>query len=303
MILKYCKECFLIIGIIILLLHVQGRELQLEEAHQNADPFVGQNNELDKTQHRSQIANSSIVAQSQDENAKQNQRHRRAPPVPSVGNKGKKILQFGYDQRGESSVEITIAFNQSFTVCFAFMIDKLTQDYSEGRVFLWRSEGDDFGYVWIETSVYSGNIKILQTNFTDEPIALSTWRHLCYSSYRSLVMNGRVVYNRNASPILGNTTLTIGLIYATLEHMMIIQVNVFSPALSVERMQDITDREKNNVCKEPGNVLDWNSNIFSESGMSSMYRREPSAELEKVNWTFKGKVEICLLYTSDAADE
>merc|ERR1711994_812352 len=105
-----------------------------------------------------------------------------------------------------------------------------------------------------------------------------------------------MVYNRNDSlTLLGNTTLTFGKVTSFPAHfpqMKITQVNLFSPALSVERMQNITDREKNKVCEEPGNVLDWKSNIFSESGMSSMYRREPSAEWENVNWTFHGKVEI-----------
>merc|ERR1712218_97444 len=102
-----------------------------------------------------------------------------------------------------------------------------------------------------------------------------------------------MVFKLDAFP--NRVTLTIGLTYGyvyAFEQVMITQVNVFSPALSVERMQSITDREKNNVCEEPGNILDWNYNIFSESGMSSMYRREPSAEMEKVNWTFHGKVEI-----------
>ena len=168
------------------------------------------------------------------------------------------------------------------------MIDKLAADNSGAEVFEWQSVGGDSGLVLIEANVYSGNISIGGTNFT-EPIALSTWKQLCYSSNGTLVVNGRVVYNRDASPILGNTTLKFGFFgYAAIE-MKMTQVNVFSPALSVERMQSITDREKNNVCKEPGNVLDWNSNIFSKYGMSSMYKREPSAEWEKVNWTLHGK--------------
>ena len=132
MILKYCKECLLFVGTILLLSHVQGSELLIEEAPQNTNPFVGQNNELDKNQHWSQIGNSSIVAQSQDENAKQNQRHRRE----TGDNNDKKMLQFDND---ESFAEITVAFNQSFTVCFAFMIDKLTKDLPYVRVFQWLS--------------------------------------------------------------------------------------------------------------------------------------------------------------------
>ena len=142
-------------------------------------------------------------------------------------------------------------------------------------------------------NAFTGNISIDGPNFT-EPIALSTWKQVCSSSTGSLVVNGRVVYNHNDShSFLGNTTLRFGLLnYNSIAQFKITQVNLFSPSLSVERMQNVTDREKNNVCKEPGNVLDWNSNIFSESGMSSMYKREPSAEWEKVNWTFHGKVKI-----------
>ena len=78
MILKYCKQRFLL-GII-LLSHVQGRVLLVEEAPLSNQPNIDQNDELDKNQYSSEVRaldNSSIVAKSQVDNAKQNKRIRR----------------------------------------------------------------------------------------------------------------------------------------------------------------------------------------------------------------------------------
>ena len=146
MILK--KQC-LLIGIIILLCKVQGRELPIEGAPLNDQSYLGRNGEMDKSQYRSQhrdLDNNSRVLKSQGENAFENQnRHHRREAVSNydyddygyntVSSNDEIVLQF--DNKG-SSAEITIAFNQNFTVCFAFMIDKLAADISEENVFQWQ---------------------------------------------------------------------------------------------------------------------------------------------------------------------
>ena len=184
------------------------------------------------------------------------------------------------DQRSDSYAEITIAFDQNFTVCFAFMIDALTADYTGyTKVFHWQSDGGSKDMIMIKANMSSGNISIGGIDVYAEPFALSTWKQICYSSTATLVMNGRKVYNRNASQtFLGKTTLFFGLIdKGPLAQMKITQVNVFSPALSVECMQSITDRDKHQVCFEPGNIFDWKSNTCMG---------------EKVDWTYSGKTDV-----------
>ena len=204
MILKKCKQC-LIIGIA-LLTHVQGRELPIEGAPPNGQPYIGQNGELDKNQYRSQLkalGHNSRVLKSQDENTFEEQKKRLRRDA--ISNNDKTMLQF--DNEG-SFAEVTIALNQSFTVCFAVMVEKLNADITKAEVFQWQSEdGDRDNYIKITANVYFGNILINDGVF-NQPIALSTWKQLCYSSTKNLVVNGRVVENTNASPtLLGNTTL------------------------------------------------------------------------------------------------
>ena len=133
------------------------------------------------------------------------------------------MLQFDNDQNNASYANITIAFDQNFTVCFAFMIDKLTADYN-GRIsfFEWQSEvaGGGWRKLSIYANVYSGNISIVNSDGTGisigtytEHIALSTWRHICYSSTDVLVVNRFIVHRGDGGPTLqGDTSLRFGLL-------------------------------------------------------------------------------------------
>ena len=254
----------------------------------HAHLLVGQNRSLGRKT-LNERNNEGFVGNSQSNIAseKPNQRQRRDT---GFINNEKRMLQFDYDQNSDngSSAEITVALNQSFTVCFAFMIDTLDADLSEEKVFQWESEDDGYE-LWFQVDVFSGNITIKDSNFTDldtEPYALSTWKRMCYSSDGILVVEGRKEKNLNhtKSELEGNTTLRFGLIAEVidppLKQMKMTQVNLFSPALSVERMQNITDWEVNRVCEEHGNILDWSSNL---------YRQDPSSGLEKVEWIWHGK--------------
>ena len=156
----------------------------------------------------------------------------------------------GFGNSSSAILSVDLKDLTSFTVCFAFMLDRLV-DVTPSP------DTATFWYVLESISIY---VKFDSLFIDDGTFALYKWIHTCYSidlvkDNVTLVINGHEIskgkVNLETKPKFFNMTLE-----NTRLSISVTKLNLFSSALPVDSMRDITNAESPE-CGRSGDFLTW----------------------------------------------
>ena len=233
------------------------------------------------------------------------------------------VIQFHYDKNSSQTFAFTTFASkdltlQSFTVCLSLMVDALKDgslDYAGVfQVFDKNGKYVEFLLAMVLASEIIPELRLLDKNglLFDSfiPFHLSRWFHIFYSRLepsdsKIVVGDGtkqidnfdltHVVRNETNKVHLDNITSTdfpngkLGFILGGSLIGQITNLNLFSPALSMKRMQALTEAE-GRECGLPGNFLSWEGTSFKRE-VDNKAASSGNVESKKATWTLHGKAE------------
>ena len=224
------------------------------------------------------------------------------------------LLDFPYDTNNTNTFATTAVISEEdkvdWTVCFAFMVGALKSARGDEMQLL--QLGDSYGKTLAEIiftvefsdeSFYKSSFAFLRsekrTDFEQSPFALKTWMQSCLSlsnGSTTLVTNGFAVavgksekdkdedHDEQKDEERPNYVLSQGTYALHLGKNLtgsMAQVNMFSPALSVESMMNLTFAEGEGCGGTEGNILNWKDFTSNTSEMEGQQKG--------ASWTFHGK--------------
>ena len=208
------------------------------------------------------------------------------------------VLDFPFDRNNSNTFASTSFIAQEdiadLTMCFAFMVNALKSAKSDEMQLLQLQDSDGetvaeiiFTVEFSKETFYNTSFSFFDrsgnsTDFDQPPFALMTWMQSCFSLRKGTItsaLNGveldaQVVDLEGNIIRKGNLTLHLG------KNLTggITQVNMFSPALSMEDMINATE-PKGEYCGQEGNLISW----------KELSKRTGVIDTKPIYWILHGK--------------
>ena len=246
-----------------------------------------------------------------------------------LGQESLNLLDFPFDQNSGdnyASLNIEGQIPESFTVCSALLFSVVPSKVGFGVQVLQFFEKEKDTKVGLQLVVMDGMLAfktfdvhavVLGMGYMNqEQIDLSRWIHICYSDDKSndiLVVNGRVLLNdTNTMKSISDHVWEEGLTINMGKHLTgkMTNMNIFSPALTPERMQNITNALHIECKASSGNFLAWGKGNMTFHGIvnvqvvdsslgpcqtrsNALLANKETYELGKYNWTSTNDTKRC----------